>query len=388
MEGRRIGRNDPCPCGSGKKHKKCCLRSPSGFQKPQGVFGDGAAVDTMARPITKPRAKRGIERVAIDYTFDEPFGRAEATYCFPVGQLVALENDFVLRVERLKPGMRFKLEDGSIGLVTKAEPPKMWEPPSEMVHEGGLKERRVLGTIKHVGFMVLDLRIAGEVITTSPGHLFKSASRSQWVQANELYPGELLETDMGTTQLEAKGRIRYGQIELFNVEVEEFHTYFVGKEKGSAVMVHNGVPGAGGAGCGVTKAAAAEEAAVPPVAIPGGKPGDIHRIGGASVENLRLKPREAALDVPGISVIKAPTPGAAAQEMRTGLPRAKGLHEQAKTVGTASEEGIRSAGFDIIPTPSTALPNHHRIIHPDGVAGFNDTNLGRLAEVFRNTTGH
>jgi preprotein translocase subunit SecA len=20
----RIGRNDPCPCGSGKKHKKCC----------------------------------------------------------------------------------------------------------------------------------------------------------------------------------------------------------------------------------------------------------------------------------------------------------------------------------------------------------------------------
>lgn len=25
-EERRIGRNDPCPCGSGKKYKKCCLR--------------------------------------------------------------------------------------------------------------------------------------------------------------------------------------------------------------------------------------------------------------------------------------------------------------------------------------------------------------------------
>ncbi len=24
-DSRRIGRNDPCPCGSGKKHKKCCL---------------------------------------------------------------------------------------------------------------------------------------------------------------------------------------------------------------------------------------------------------------------------------------------------------------------------------------------------------------------------
>jgi uncharacterized protein YecA (UPF0149 family) len=22
----KIGRNDPCPCGSGKKYKKCCLQ--------------------------------------------------------------------------------------------------------------------------------------------------------------------------------------------------------------------------------------------------------------------------------------------------------------------------------------------------------------------------
>ncbi|MFZ1404770.1 MAG: SEC-C metal-binding domain-containing protein, partial [Anaerolineae bacterium] len=21
-----VGRNDPCPCGSGKKYKKCCLK--------------------------------------------------------------------------------------------------------------------------------------------------------------------------------------------------------------------------------------------------------------------------------------------------------------------------------------------------------------------------
>ena len=24
--GERVGRNDPCPCGSGKKYKRCCLR--------------------------------------------------------------------------------------------------------------------------------------------------------------------------------------------------------------------------------------------------------------------------------------------------------------------------------------------------------------------------
>jgi preprotein translocase subunit SecA len=23
-KGQKIGRNDPCPCGSGKKYKKCC----------------------------------------------------------------------------------------------------------------------------------------------------------------------------------------------------------------------------------------------------------------------------------------------------------------------------------------------------------------------------
>jgi SEC-C motif-containing protein len=23
---RKIGRNDPCPCGSGKKYKKCCMK--------------------------------------------------------------------------------------------------------------------------------------------------------------------------------------------------------------------------------------------------------------------------------------------------------------------------------------------------------------------------
>jgi hypothetical protein len=33
------------------------------------------------------------------------------------------------------------------------------------------------------------------------------------------------------------------------------------------------------------------------------------------------------------------------------------------------------------------LPNHHRIIHPDGVAGFNDANLADLAGVFEDTTG-
>ena len=26
VAGRKVGRNEPCPCGSGKKYKKCCAR--------------------------------------------------------------------------------------------------------------------------------------------------------------------------------------------------------------------------------------------------------------------------------------------------------------------------------------------------------------------------
>ena len=28
---KKVGRNDPCPCGSGKKYKNCCMKKQSGF---------------------------------------------------------------------------------------------------------------------------------------------------------------------------------------------------------------------------------------------------------------------------------------------------------------------------------------------------------------------
>jgi hypothetical protein len=86
--------------------------------------------------------------------------------------------------------------------------------------------------------------------------------------------------------------------------------------------------------------------------------------------------------------LKCPTAGEAAQQVRIVFPRATKLHAEAKTVGSTTEELIRSAGFDIIHAPSQALPNHYRIIHPEGAAGFRDENLAQLASVFVNTTGH
>ena len=115
---------------------------------------------------------------------------------------------------------------------------------------------------------------------------------------------------------------------------------------------------------------------------------DIHRIGGGAVANLRLKPHELRLPVPGISALRCSTPQQAADDMRAAFQKSPDLIAAAETVGAASVEAIRAAGFDVIHVPSRKLPHHHRIIHPDGVAGFSDVNLTRLSDAFQDTTGH
>jgi hypothetical protein len=37
----KVGRNDPCPCGSGKKHKQCCERRQAKRAKLTDSFGRG-----------------------------------------------------------------------------------------------------------------------------------------------------------------------------------------------------------------------------------------------------------------------------------------------------------------------------------------------------------
>lgn len=42
------GRNEPCPCGSGKKYKKCCLDREVPFQKPMKRDEDIVPIDTVS----------------------------------------------------------------------------------------------------------------------------------------------------------------------------------------------------------------------------------------------------------------------------------------------------------------------------------------------------
>ncbi len=114
----------------------------------------------------------------------------------------------------------------------------------------------------------------------------------------------------------------------------------------------------------------------------------VHRIGGGSIINLRLKPAEEALGPPGFSVLLGGTPGDAAEQMRQAFPDPRKfarLHSLAETVATATVAGIRIAGFDVLPDSSAKFPNHARVIHSEGAAGFSDANLERLAQAFTNT---
>jgi len=45
----RIGRNDPCPCGSGKKYKKCCLGREEGLQKESATWMDEEGMHVVGK---------------------------------------------------------------------------------------------------------------------------------------------------------------------------------------------------------------------------------------------------------------------------------------------------------------------------------------------------
>jgi len=51
----KIGRNDPCPCGSGKKYKKCCLSQnhskKQSFIPPPGFTAVYTALDKLSNSV-------------------------------------------------------------------------------------------------------------------------------------------------------------------------------------------------------------------------------------------------------------------------------------------------------------------------------------------------
>ena len=266
----RISRNDPCPCASGKKYKKCCMPrmnaqsvkarplTPTPFspvrlpQRPvrptaellsvEFTVGDPDTHDDEEPPDPSTVPVLPVE-VGLDYTYPEPLGEAHVTYIFPAGRTFILSNGTPIQNEDIKPGMRIYLKDGALATVTGVrlshEPP---DPPVTL--DNALRLSRVVGTIKHKGFATVDVSWPGYRATSSPDHPYYSVSRGSYVHAQELRIGEFLRTDDNlVTAVQAVTKPTFGLVDLYNVEVEHFHNYFVGEPGGSSVLVHNGVEG-------------------------------------------------------------------------------------------------------------------------------------------------
>ncbi len=180
----------------------------------------------------------------VEYTFPEQFGTGKVWYCFPIGRLIVLEGGFVLPVEKLKVGNRFLMQRGVIATVTEVHEPEWYDPPSTKPDAEGLYYKRVIGKVEHTGNVVMDVSFLGMTVTSTPDHGYFSVTRNRYVPAAYLQVGELLQTPEGqTAKVDAVSPPRYGLVKLYNIEVEDFHNYFVGGANG-AVQVHNGVPGA------------------------------------------------------------------------------------------------------------------------------------------------
>lgn len=73
----KVGRNDPCPCGSGKKYKACCLSK----QQPRGTIFGGRkfkAKVLSAGGMKKPEQSPEQIKANVDYTtlMERSFGQA------------------------------------------------------------------------------------------------------------------------------------------------------------------------------------------------------------------------------------------------------------------------------------------------------------------------
>lgn len=77
-----VGRNDPCPCGSGKKYKQCCISK----KQPKTTFGGRkfTAKVISAGGVLKPKPQQpeegqeGHQQVMVDYNMlmERSFGQA------------------------------------------------------------------------------------------------------------------------------------------------------------------------------------------------------------------------------------------------------------------------------------------------------------------------
>jgi hypothetical protein len=77
----KIGRNDPCPCGSGKKYKKCCLNNTTRPAAPTPTLFSEAdrvsVLDKLRAFANRPEQAEDLAEVSFDYWGDRLYEQAD-----------------------------------------------------------------------------------------------------------------------------------------------------------------------------------------------------------------------------------------------------------------------------------------------------------------------
>ena len=218
-----------------------CAPMPAG----QGLEGT-LTPPTPAQVLARYRRIQGGDPIApteviVQYTHPEPFGHAEVELLVAADQCLELAEGTTVDVLDVRPGMGIRLTDGAVGKVTGRRVCfDLPEPPRPV--ENGLWESRVTAKVRHTAMQILPWRLGGRLIEGTPGHLVWSVTRRAWVRACELRPGEFVRTGGSlVAPVEGVGPLRVGRVEVYGLEVEYFHNYFVGGLGEDAMLVHNGL---------------------------------------------------------------------------------------------------------------------------------------------------
>ncbi|WP_405754782.1 polymorphic toxin-type HINT domain-containing protein [Streptomyces sp. NBC_00073] len=142
--------------------------------------------------------------------------------CFLAGTKILLSDGSTRNVEEIK--------EGDIVLST--------DPASKAT--GGRKVTHLVITEgnKHLNDLVIQSKQRTETLTATNEHPFWSPSGNRWIQAQELLPGNTLQSNDGTLVRVVSNHSRTQLAKTYNFTVEDFHTYYVLAGQ-TPVLVHN-----------------------------------------------------------------------------------------------------------------------------------------------------
>jgi hypothetical protein len=224
----------------GRTRLDCAPIPPLGETLP-GTLGPPTARQIEGKyDLIRESNPNGVTEVLVTYTYPEEYGVAEARMVFDADEHFTLADGQVISVSELKCGMQLRMNEGGVGTITADPEFRTEHPVPPLPSDDGLWSSRVVGQVKHTTYEIIHFRWAGQEVRVTPGHVVWSEDRQWWIRAQELQPGELVRVAGNfVAPVEGPGRVKTGPVEVYGVEVEYFHNYFVGTGP-DAMLVHNG----------------------------------------------------------------------------------------------------------------------------------------------------